>query len=157
MATLVFRSPSGRGGWVGGSDGVGSPMKIRGVDRKGALVTYQADPATGLPTLPNTNGSFNSEGQATMWRNRVLWPFTISGIARDLNGNPIPNAVIKLYRTSDDSVVKLFNSNDDYVLSDANGLFTFTLGNNAGNFYIVAYLQGAPDVAGTTVNTLTAT
>ena len=33
---------------------------------------------------------------------------------------------------------------------------TFSIGSNAGFFYIVAYLVGSPDVAGTTVNTLVA-
>jgi hypothetical protein len=40
-------------------------------------------------------------------------------------------------------------------LSDALGNFTFD-NPGSGPFYIVAYKVGSPDVAGTTVNTLTA-
>jgi hypothetical protein len=54
--------------------------------------------------------------------------------------------------------VDLFYSNDIFVsevLSDpTTGVFKFLISPSAGPFYFVAYKPGAPDVAGTTVNTL---
>ena len=73
--------------------------------------------------------------------------FTISGVTKDSSGNPLANCVVHLFRTGDDSAVAK-------TTSDGSGNYSFTLGDNAGNFYVVAYLPGAPDVAGVTVNTL---
>ena len=76
--------------------------------------------------------------------------FIISGTALDSGGSPLPAATVKLFRTGDDSFVK-------QTVADGSGLFSFTLSDNAGTFYVVAYLAGSPDVMGTTVNTLVAT
>jgi hypothetical protein len=37
------------------------------------------------------------------------------------------------------------------------GNFAFTLGNNAGFFYMTAYKDGAPDIAGITINEIAST
>lgn len=77
--------------------------------------------------------------------------FTISGTTKDSNGAALGNCVVDWFNTEAD--VKL-----DSVTSDANGAFEFR---NAGQppttYYLVAYKPGSPDVAGTTVNTLTGT
>ena len=74
-------------------------------------------------------------------------PQLISGVTRDLNGNPLAACTVKLYRTYDDSV-------HEVVTSDANGNYTFSAIVDGSNYYVVGYLPGSPDVAGTTVNTL---
>jgi hypothetical protein len=54
--------------------------------------------------------------------------------------------------------VHLFNSADVEIaetVSDGGGAFSFTTDKNSGTYYLVAYLPGSPDVAGTTKNTLT--
>lgn len=75
--------------------------------------------------------------------------FGISGVTRDELEAVLPNCTVHLFRTGGNSYVST-------VLSDGSGNYSFVIGNNAGNFYAVAYLAGSPDVAGTTVNTLVA-
>ena len=72
----------------------------------------------------------------------------ITGVTRDSTGTPVGNCSLDLYLTGADMIAQ-------QGLSDASGNFTF---NNPGSgpFYIVAYKVGAPDLAGTTVNTLIA-
>lgn len=74
---------------------------------------------------------------------------TITGVTKNSAGTALGNCVVQLFRTKDDAI--LFETT-----SDGSGNYRFTIG-EAGPFYVVAYLAGAPDVAGTTVNTLTAT
>lgn len=70
----------------------------------------------------------------------------ISGVTMDGNGAALASCSVHLFRTSDDVEIAL-------ALSDASGNYSFpTL--VGGPFYIVAYKSGAPDVSGTTVNTL---
>jgi hypothetical protein len=82
------------------------------------------------------------------WRSRPLDSIGrfITGVTRDSTGTPIANCTVDLYYTSTDQRV-------DTVVSDGSGNFTF--GASGGPYYIVAYKAGAPDVFGTTVNTLT--
>jgi hypothetical protein len=80
-------------------------------------------------------------------------PFTtlndvITGVTKDSAGTPLGNCVVQLFRTLLDALV-------EEKTSDASGNFSF-YNPASGPFYIVAYKAGAPDVAGTTLNTLTA-
>lgn len=70
----------------------------------------------------------------------------ITGTTKDSTGAALGSCTVQLFRTADDS----FQSE---ITSDGSGNFSFT---SPGQFtyYIVAYKAGAPDVAGTTVNTL---
>lgn len=72
--------------------------------------------------------------------------FVVSGVTRDSSGAPLAGVTVDLFLSASDIKV-------DSVISDGAGAFTF--GATAGPYYIVAYLAGAPDVAGTSVNTLT--
>lgn len=76
--------------------------------------------------------------------------YVIAGITKDSAGAALPACTVDLFRTADDSKA-------DSVVSDGSGAFEFRAPAPAQNYYLVAYLAGAPDVAGTTVNTLTAT
>lgn len=70
----------------------------------------------------------------------------ITGVSRDSGGSAIGSVSLSLFVTSTNMLVA-------QTTSDASGNFSF--GNpGTGPFYIVAYKVGAPDVAGTTVNTL---
>lgn len=85
----------------------------------------------------------------TLRARRAAGAFRISGTAKDSGGVALPAATVRLFRTGDNSFVA-------QTVADGSGLFSFTLSDNAGTFFIVAYLAGSPDVMGTTVNTLVA-
>jgi len=75
--------------------------------------------------------------------------FQFTGVTRDSNGTALGNCDVHLFQTGTDIEIA-------QTVSDGSGNFTFSIGNNAGFFYIVAYKPGSPDLAGTTVNTLAA-
>lgn len=70
------------------------------------------------------------------------------GISRDQYGSPLGGCVVQLFRTSDDLFIM-------ETTSDSAGNFTLFSWYTPDQHYIVAYKAGSPDVAGTTVNTLT--
>lgn len=72
----------------------------------------------------------------------------LSGVTKDSAGGLLGNCTVDLFVTGVDTFVAS-------TVSDGSGNFTL-LPTVSGPFYLVAYLAGAPDVAGTTVNTLTA-
>src|SRR5258706_13707919 len=74
------------------------------------------------------------------------YPYSIAGITKDASGNALGNCMVQIFRTADDSYVS-------QVTSDANGNYNIPA-SNLFQHYLVAYLAGSPDVAGTTVNTL---
>lgn len=75
--------------------------------------------------------------------------FTISGTTRDSAQAPLGNCIVDMFLSATD--LKL-----DSTTSDANGLFTFFgAGQPPTAYYLVAYKAGAPDVAGTSLQTLT--
>ena len=73
---------------------------------------------------------------------------TISGVTRDSAGAALGACIVQLFRTPSDSAAQ-------EIISDASGNFSFD-NPGSGPFYIVAYKAGAPDLAGTTVNTIVA-
>jgi hypothetical protein len=72
---------------------------------------------------------------------------SISGITKDSTGTPLGNCAVALYRTVDDLFL-------ERVTSDGSGNYSFSSVGLGEAYYVVAYKAGAPDVAGTTVNTL---
>lgn len=75
----------------------------------------------------------------------------IKGSCVDSGDVAIANATVQAFRTSDDFYLGQDVSRDD-------GTYTCPVDVTAGTAcYLVAYKPGAPDVAGTTVNTLTPT
>ena len=71
----------------------------------------------------------------------------ISGYTKDSTGAVLPSCVVDLCRTVDDLRM-------DTGTSDAAGYYEFRTAIPAETYYVVAYKAGAPDVAGTTVNTV---
>jgi hypothetical protein len=77
------------------------------------------------------------------------YPYSITGVTKDSNGAALATAIVRLYRTADDSYVH-------QTTSDANGNYVIPASQNLQH-YCNAYKAGSPDVAGTTVNTLVGT
>jgi hypothetical protein len=72
----------------------------------------------------------------------------ISGITKDSTGAILGSCVVELYNTRTDLPL-------EKVTSDAStGAYSFSSVGGGQTYYVVAYKAGAPDVAGTTVNTL---
>lgn len=74
--------------------------------------------------------------------------YRISGVTRDSSGAVLANCRVELFVTARDVAIS-------ETVSGADGSFSFD-NPGTGPFYLVAYKTGAPDVAGTTVNTLAA-
>jgi hypothetical protein len=70
----------------------------------------------------------------------------ITGVTRDSTGAALGSCPLVLFRTADNSIAAL-------TTSDASGAYRIEA-SPALTHYLVAYKAGAPDVAGTTVNTL---
>ena len=74
----------------------------------------------------------------------------LSGVTRDSTGAPLGGCTVHLFYASNDQFISA------QISDPTTGAFTFQIGNNAGPFYVTAYLAGTPDVAGTSLNTLLA-
>lgn len=72
----------------------------------------------------------------------VISGFTLTGA-----GVALPGCTVELYRTADDVRV-------ESIVSDGSGIFAFSPVSPGLLYYAVAYLAGAPDLAGTTTNVL---
>jgi hypothetical protein len=70
----------------------------------------------------------------------------ISGITRDANGDPLGGCAVHAFTTSDDI-------EQGEAVSDINGGYALDTPRTDAH-YLVAYKAGAPDVAGTSVNTI---
>lgn len=73
--------------------------------------------------------------------------YRVVGVTRDSFGNVLPGCTVRLFKTSGDVKVA-------QTVSDGSGNYIFTNCAPGTAYYIVAYLAGSPDVAGTSVNTL---
>ena len=74
-------------------------------------------------------------------------PMTIRGVTKDSTGAALGNCTVHLFRSADDS-------KSAEGVSDASGNYRLDASDRLTH-YAVAYKAGSPDVAGTTVNTLT--
>jgi len=70
----------------------------------------------------------------------------LSGVSRDSTGSPLANCRVLIFRTDDNAFVM-------ETTSDGSGNWSVLM-NKGGPFFLVEYKTGAPDVAGTSVNTL---
>jgi hypothetical protein len=132
------------------------------------LSTDSLDPGIGINNLTtravnlrNFDAQFEPPDQYTMAPPATIFPAygrqsyqqtdwyrsnsTLVGVTRDSTGAVLGNVEVVLYSTIDVVIGSQY--------SDASGNFSFQ-NPGTGPFYIVAYKTGAPDVAGTTVNTL---
>lgn len=114
-----------------------------------------------MPTIQNMRRGSRSPGAVAIpgrrFRSRSVfrsksfstYNATITGVTRDSAGAALGGCTVQLFRTIDDA----FRSE---VVSDGSGNYVL-YPDVTGPFYVVAYKAGAPDVAGTTVNTLVGT
>lgn len=65
-------------------------------------------------------------------------------------GAVIPSVPVDLY----DSAAKAYLAS---TVSDASGVFSFLVGGPGKDYFLIGYLLGSPDIAGTTVNRIRAT
>lgn len=72
----------------------------------------------------------------------------IKGQCIDVSSNPLSGVVVQAFRTSDDAFAGY------EVQSREDGSYDLPTNFPGVNHYVVAYLAGSPDRAGTTVNTL---
>lgn len=81
---------------------------------------------------------------------------TITGITKDVNGNPLAGVSVNAYRTSADVTNNLPADLKEgpTAVSAADGAYTIYVSNSDAH-YLVGYKAGSPDVSGTTLNTLT--
>lgn len=70
----------------------------------------------------------------------------VTGVTRDSGGNPLGGCTVELFDTRTDQRVAA-------TVSDGSG--NFSLPGASGPYYLVCYKAGTPDLAGTSVNTLT--
>lgn len=75
---------------------------------------------------------------------------TLTGTTRDSAGVALPACAVELYRRNEDQTQGVFV---DRTVSDGSGNFSFVVGPGQAYQYI-AYLAGAPDVAGVSVRDL---
>lgn len=146
-------SVSGRGGLNSGRssqmcmhvDGVaeGTPVARGTGPNAGGRPSPRGGVANGAG--PSVSGPFfNSQAQ----QSRKFW--IIAGVTKDSSGVALGSCAVDLFDTGTDTKIAS-------VISDASGNYSFSVEGNSQTKYAVAYQAGAPDVAGTTVNTLIAT
>lgn len=87
---------------------------------------------------------FSCDGEGTQ---TLKW---LLGRCEDVSGNGSSGAFVQAFRTSDDAFAGEVQSLDD-------GTYMCPSPYPGVNHYVVAYKPGAPDIGGTTVNTLTPT
>jgi hypothetical protein len=75
--------------------------------------------------------------------------FSLSGVTRDSAGVALAGCVVDLFLNSEDTLVAT-------TTSDESGNYRFIVNGNSQTYFVRAYKAGSPDVAGTSVNTLTA-
>ena len=90
----------------------------------------------------------------SFWANKddtVPYNYSITGQTLNSTGGTQAGCNVYIYYTKNNQIL---NS----TVSDVNGNYSFNVNDPysaPSQFYVVAYLPGSPDVAGTTVNTLT--
>ena len=75
--------------------------------------------------------------------------FSLSGVTRDSSGVALAGCVVDLFLNSEDTLVAT-------TTSDGSGNYRFVVNGNSQTYFVRANKAGSPDVAGTSVNTLTA-
>lgn len=100
------------------------------------------------PRDPQRNATPPAMTTTQMW-NKMRWFGFIAGITRDANGNPLAGVEVRLFDGANDYQGNQFSA--------ADGSYRFLVFLNVNNAtlrttggYLVAWLAGAPDVAGVT-------
>lgn len=111
----------------------------------GGTINGDEVPASGGISSRDLFEPYSMDGDGCQGRN------FLRGTCKDSGGTAVANAIVQGFRTSDDLYLGEVQGNNDG---------TYVLGVEqlkAVTCYLVAYKAGSPDIAGTTVNTLTPT
>ena len=101
----------------------------------------------GIPNVPQSMTPVRSFSDTPF--PSLQYGYTIAGTMKDSTGVALAGCTVKLYRTTNDTVSGI-------VVSDGSGNYKIAASSELRH-YLVAYLPGSPDVAGTTVNTIVGT
>lgn len=108
-----------------------------------------------MPAFPNHNATVGVPNTAGPKAIRQLSEvpvlfeernYVITGVTKDSTGAALGGCTVDLYYTATKVLAQT-------TTSDASGNYSFNVDKTV-SFYVVSYKTGAPDVAGTTVNTL---
>lgn len=99
-----------------------------------------------VPNTPKNRGGVKNFAEIGRY---YEYPYAIAGVTKDSTGAVLGNCSVDLFKTDDDTKIASTSS-------DANGIYSIPASQYI-TCYAVAYKAGAPDVAGTTVNTLVGT
>lgn len=135
MPGTAIGFPSGRAGRAGKRGGM--RMMVHGIAK--------LDP---MPFVNGVDGKRQAGATFNSSFSLVRQQWLISGITKNSAGTPLPGCTVVVYTTVDDMP-------RGSTVSDASGNYSISVDGNAQTRYCVAYLAGSPDVAGTTVDTLT--
>jgi hypothetical protein len=110
--------------------------------------TFPADSST----FDGAGGVGGVIGLQPVWDDRIRYggynnyPYRITGIVIDSNGDPVSNTTLSLFRTSDDAWIY-------DAVSGSGGQYDFGVSDTTTTYYIVAFNSGL-GTQGVTVNTL---
>jgi Carboxypeptidase regulatory-like domain len=107
------------------------------VGRVGGVPAYAGPNAN---TIPSTQKFGVALGATTT---------SVIGVTVDQNGNPLAGCTVELFRTGGNQPIA-------GTVSDGSGNYRFDQP-GSGPFFLVMYLPGSPDMAGTSINTIVAT
>jgi hypothetical protein len=96
--------------------------------------------------VPNTAKPWSLRGLADVVSFFEERNYLVSGVTRNAAGVATGGCTVKLFNAATDLLTQT-------ATSDASGNYSFAV-DKTQVWYVVAYLAGSPDVAGTTVNTL---
>jgi hypothetical protein len=150
MPFIRTQLPSNRTGASIGRRGPGGPSR-------GGVGRARGDAPEGVPRRVPVLIGHKYRGEADDQkppifkspRFRLPAAFRLTGVTRDSAGVPLGNCRVHLFNSADVEIAE--------TVSDGSGNFSFTTDQNSGTYYLVAYLAGSPDRAGTSANTLTLT
>jgi hypothetical protein len=152
-ASAGTSTPDGISGAVAGSVFSSDPSGLRPVDdATGAAIWDALFGSSGSASPSGVSGAiipgvFGADGVAAALG---VGRLSITGVTMDSAGSPLGSCTIHVFLTADDTEVDQFDS------AAVTGVYAY-YPTVSGPFYLVAYLAGSPDVAGTTVNTLVGT
>lgn len=109
----------------------------------GVMSSRAAAVPMGIPCTMPVNGGRQNRDDTPIYEERN---YTITGITKDSGGTPIGAVTVRLFNSAT-------NALEQTTISDGSGNYSFIVDKNA-TWFVVAYLAGAPDTAGTTVRNL---
>lgn len=105
------------------------------------------DPTSPLCLIGTDSGGSGKWSEWSISEGGHVAPLFISGTCKDAGGSPLSGVLVSAFRSSDNLYI-------GKTTSDSNGNYSVSSIYAGVNHYLVAYLPGSPDIAGTTVSTL---